>query len=211
MLKNMVRSCGTARFYYCFSFDTPTGQGYYAALMFETRLPVHIDPFRMAETRRLLQGDIALAEMTRLSESLLDTQGSVSVSLEFGIDNEGIRFIHGRVRAEVSLECQRCLEALRYPIDSEFRLGLVRSMAEAENLPSQYEPLTVEDEPLFLRDIIEDELLLALPVVPMHTPDECGVDINSALQNEQEDDVTGAAATDNPFAVLADLKKDRKL
>ncbi len=180
--------------------------------MFDTRLPVHIDPIRMAETRRLLQGTIALAEMTRLGSSLLNTQGDVSVSLEFGIDSEGIRFIRGRVRTEVSLECQRCLEELRYPIDSEFALGLVRSTVEAENLPSHYEPLQVDGEPLFLRDIIEDELLLAMPIVAMHAPEVCGVEVNPALRSDaQKDEDTGAVAADNPFAVLADLKKDRKL
>jgi len=204
---------GTARFYYCFSFDSPAGRGYYAALMFDTRLPVHIDPLRMAESRRLLEGSIALAEMVRLGESLQDTQGEVSISLEFGIDNEGIRFIHGHVQAEVSLICQRCLETMRYPLDSEFMLGLVRSTTEAENLPSHYEPLLVDDEPLFLRDIIEDELLLALPIVAMHAPEECSAELNSAPQSEQaqEDEDTGTTAGDNPFAVLADLKKDRKL
>jgi uncharacterized protein len=181
--------------------------------MFDARLPVHIDPFRMAETRRLLQGNIALAEMARLGESLQDSDGEVSISLEFGIDNEGIRFIRGQIQAEVSLVCQRCLETMRYPIDSEFMLGLVRSSTEAENLPSQYEPLMVEDEPLFLRDIIEDELLLALPIVAMHAPEVCGAELNPVPQSEeaQEDKDTGAAAGDNPFAVLADLKNDRKL
>lgn len=206
--------CGTARFYYCFSFDSPAGQGYYAALMFDTRLPVHIDPFRMAETRRLLEGKYALNDMTRLGESLQDTEGEVSVSLEFGIDNEGIRFIRGRVQAEVSLICQRCLEVMRYPIDSEFVLGLVRSMAEAEALPSHYEPLVVDDEPQYLRDIIEDELLLALPIVAMHEQDACRAELNlgTTKQSEkaQEEKDTGAVASDSPFAVLADLKKDRK-
>jgi len=181
--------------------------------MSNARLPVHIDPFRMAETRRLLQGQIALADMARLGESLQNTTGEVSVSLEFGIDNEGIRFIHGHIQAEVGLVCQRCLELMRYPIDSEFMLGLVRSTSEAEALPSHYEPLLVDDEPLFLRDIIEDELLLALPIVAMHAPEECSVELNPTPQAEQaqEENDTGAAAGENPFAALADLKIDRKL
>jgi uncharacterized protein len=179
--------------------------------MFSERLPVHIDPFRMAETRRLLEGTIALAEMARLGESLQDTAGEVSVSLEFGIDNEGIRFIRGRIQAEVSLECQRCLETMRYPIDSEFMLGLVRSSTEAETLPSHYEPLLVEDGPLFLRDIIEDELLLALPIVAMHAPEACGVELNAMPQPDEAQEDDGEAAGDNPFAALADLKIDRKL
>jgi uncharacterized protein len=176
--------------------------------MFSERLPVHIDPIRMADTRRLLEGRIALAEMARLGESLQDSAGEVAVSLEFGTDKEGIRFMRGRIRAEVSLECQRCLETMRFPIDSEFALALVRSTVEAEALPSHYEPLLVEGEPLFLRDIIEDELLLALPIVPMHAPDECSINTSSSIAADGIRKDTGATEKENPFAVLADLKKD---
>jgi uncharacterized protein len=176
--------------------------------MFNERLPVHIDPIRLAETRRLLEGRIPLAEMTRLGESLQDSDGEVTVSLEFGTDNEGIRFMRGRIQAEVSLECQRCLETMRYPIDSEFALALVRSTVEAEALPSHYEPLLVEGEPLFLRDIIEDELLLALPIVAMHAPEQCSVSTGTAEEADDRRKDTGATEKDNPFAVLADLKKD---
>ena len=176
--------------------------------MFNERLPVHIDPIRMAETRRLLQGRIALAEMARLGELLQDSDGEVTVSLEFGTDNEGIRFMRGRIQAEVSLQCQRCLETMRYPIDSEFSLALVRNTVEAEALPSHYEPLLVEGEPLFLRDIIEDELLLALPIVAMHAPEECSINISSDQGAGEAHKDTGATEKESPFAVLADLKKD---
>ncbi len=177
--------------------------------MFNERLPVHIDPIRMAETRRLLQGQLALAEMERLGGALLNNDGEVAVSLEFGTDSEGIRYMRGRIQAEVSLECQRCLEPMRYPIDSEFALAMVRSAPEAEALPSHYEPLLVEDEPLFLRDIIEDELLLALPIVPMHASEECRVDTSLGGAGETHSDKD--AEKGNPFSVLANLKTDGKL
>lgn len=178
--------------------------------MFNERLPVHIDPIRMAESRRLLQGHLALVEMTRLGEALEDTDGEVAVSLEFGTDNEGIRYMRGRIQAEVSLECQRCLESMRYPIDSEFALALVHSAAEAEALPSHYEPLLVEGEPLFLRDIIEDELILALPIVAVHAPEECRLDSSLGQKAGEPHNDTGTTEKDNPFSVLADLKTDRK-
>lgn len=180
--------------------------------MFNERLPVHIDPIRMAESRRLLRGRLALAEMSRLGEALQDTEGEVTVSLEFGTDNEGIRFMRGRIQAEVGLECQRCLETMRYPINSEFALAMVRSETEAEALPSHYEPLLVEGDPLFLRDIIEDELLLALPIVAMHAPEECSVDTSPGrAAGETHKDTGVATVKENPFSVLADLKTDGKL
>lgn len=195
-----------------FFFDSMSSRGYYCALMFDERLPVHIDPLRMAETRRLLQGHVDLAEMARLGDALLGNDGSVAVSLEFGIDEEGIRFMRGHLRTDVTLECQRCLEAMQYAIDSTFALAMVRSAAEAEALPSHYEPLQLDGQPLFLRDVIEDELLLALPIVPRHAREECGVTLNDAdapADSERED--TGRDEKDNPFSVLAGLKTDRKL
>jgi uncharacterized protein len=170
------------------------------------RLPVHIDPIRMADTRRLLQGEVALAEMPRLVDALQDGDGNVSVSLEFGIDEEGIRVMRGRVQAEVTLVCQRCLEAMRHQVDNQFALGLVRSETEAEELPSHYEPLLLDGKPLFLRDVIEDEMLLALPIVPRHPPQECGAKMESGKAETEQD----GGQRDNPFASLAELKTDRK-
>ncbi|MGM0592984.1 MAG: YceD family protein [Pseudomonadota bacterium] len=180
--------------------------------MSNERLPVHIDPLRMAETRRLLQGRFALAEMARLGESLLSSDGDVAVSLEFGIDEEGIRYLRGTLQTVLPLECQRCLEKLNQVIDTAFALALVQSTTEAEALPSHYEPLQVDNQPLFLRDVIEDELLLALPIVAKHTKEQCRVDLDEveqepAADNEATD--TGEEEKANPFSVLAGLKTDQ--
>jgi uncharacterized protein len=178
--------------------------------MFDERLPVHVDLLRMAETGRLLEGRYAISEMDRLHDSLLDNSGEVTVSLEFGIDAEGIRYMKGRLQTELTLECQRCLQAMQAPIDAEFALGLVRSNDAAELLPSHYEPLLVESDSLFLRDIIEDELLLALPLVAMHEAKQC-IDVNALADSadEREVDDSGESKKDNPFAALAALKSNR--
>ena len=173
--------------------------------MFDERLPVHIDPLRMAEAGRLLEGGYSLEEMDRLQDSLLESGGEVAVSLEFGIDAEGIRYMKGRLQTELTLECQRCLQAMQAPIDAEFALGLVRSNEAAERLPSHYEPLLVDSDSLFLRDVIEDELLLALPLVAMHEESQC-IDVNRLADAERKDDEHSEEKKANPFAALAALK-----
>lgn len=176
--------------------------------MFDERLPVHIDPLKMAETGRLLQGRYSLEEMDRMHDALRDHNGVVSVSLEFGIDAEGIRYMKGRLQTELTLECQRCLQTMHEPVDAAFALGLVRGDEAAERLPSHYEPLQVEGDALFLRDIIEDELLLALPLVAMH--EQC-IDVNQHVtddaQNESNEEC-GECVKANPFAALAALKSN---
>ena len=176
--------------------------------MFDERLPVHIDPLRMAEAGRLLEGSYSVAEMERLQDLLFDSSGKVAVSLEFGIDAEGIRYMKGRLQAELTLECQRCLQAMQAPIDTTFALGLVRGNEAAELLPSHYEPLLVESDTLFLRDIIEDELLLALPLVAKHEDSQC-IEVNRQVtEDKRNEDDRGKAEKENPFSVLASLKSN---
>jgi len=177
--------------------------------MFDERLPVHIDPLRMADAGRLFEGSYSLAELDRMHDLLLESSGKVVVSLEFGRDAEGIRYMKGRLQSELTLQCQRCLQAMRYPIDANFALGLVRSNDAAQLLPSHYEPLLVESDALFLRDIIEDELLLALPLVARHEESQC-IDVNrhAGDATQRNDNEHGKSEKANPFAALAGLKSN---
>lgn len=172
--------------------------------MSKERLPVQLDPVRLAETGRLLEGTLPLSSMKRLGEMLLDQEGEVDVRLEFGIDQEGAYCVTGRIACRVMLECQRCLKAMEFEIDSDIALGIVDSQEAAELLPSHYEPLVVEDGPLFTRDLVEDELLLSLPLVPMHPEEECSVGREQLVSETQ--DSNEEVERENPFSALADLK-----
>ena len=172
--------------------------------MSKERLPVQLDPFRFAETGRLLEGILPLSAMKRLGDMLLDSDGDVDVRLEFGIDREGIHYITGRIQCQVMLACQRCLKAVAFEIDSEIALGIIDSHEAAELLPPHYEPLVIEDGPLFTRDLVEDELLLSLPLVPMHPENECAVG-KEGLESEMHDS-NSEVGRENPFSALAGLK-----
>lgn len=178
--------------------------------MFSERLPTHIDVLRMVEGRRVLHGSILLAEMDRLQESVALAAGEVAITLEFGVDVEGIRYLRGELHAEVELVCQRCLGNMPFPIDNHFALALVRDMAEAENLPSHYDPLLLDGNPLFLRDMIEDELLLTLPIVARHPRGICKLADVDDGQGDNEHTDPDSTEKPNPFSVLANLKIDGK-
>jgi uncharacterized protein len=170
------------------------------------RLPVRIDPLRLAETGQLLSGTLALADMKRLAASLASSEGEVEVELEFGKDVSGVPYMKGHLKTELRLVCQRCLEPLEYPVNSDFLLGIVSSEAECELLPADYEPLELREEAMSLSDIIEDELLLSLPIVAMHPQSECHPRGGSDA-DEQNGATNETGEKLNPFAVLADLKK----
>ncbi|MDS4071283.1 MAG: hypothetical protein RKO24_16850, partial [Candidatus Competibacter sp.] len=97
-------------------------------------LPERVNPWQLAVESGRLDGELALAELPRLAALLEHADGMVNVALEAGIDGDGLRFIRGRLQAEVELVCQRCLGSLRLPIVATVSLGLARGEAEFDRL-----------------------------------------------------------------------------
>lgn len=189
-------------------FDTLGGHRYNSPLMSgQQRLPVEVDPFRMAEQGRQFKGLVKIGSLKRLVPLLESADGQFEVELAFDVDEIGIKYVCGTLQAVLEMKCQRCLELMQLPLNSEFQLALVESEVEAEQLPETYEPLVVDASPIHLLDMLEDEILLSLPQIPMHSESECSIqpkEMNKELA-EQPDRETGNT---NPFAVLGKLKKD---
>jgi uncharacterized protein len=167
-------------------------------------LPELIDPLALAEKGRQFKGVLPLSQMTRLQDLLMDGLGEVSVSLKFGKDGK-LAVVTGVVAAELELQCQCCLGAIPWKVDCRVNLGLVKSLAEADLLPESYEPLLLEGEGMMpLADIVQEELLLALPVIPQHDACELAA---QAQTNEKKEPPRQLPERPNPFAVLAKLKQ----
>ncbi len=164
-------------------------------------VPDVLDAWRMVAARREFEGRIPLAAMTRLRSSLYDTEGEVRFRLEFGIDALRVPFVELAIDAELPLECQSSLERFLLPIRISQRLGLIRDEADEAALPEEYEALLVDaDAMLRPAELVEDELILALPVVAV-APDAEVVERDFAPTIEE-------TASANPFAALVGLKKD---
>ncbi|QQS55063.1 MAG: DUF177 domain-containing protein [Candidatus Competibacteraceae bacterium] len=131
-------------------------------------LPDRIDPWQLAAGSGRLDGELKLAALPRLAALLEHADGTVNVALAAGIDEQGLRFVEGSLQTEVELICQRCLGPLRLPLKVAVSLALVRAEADAARLPEQREPLLAAGADLAVADLVEDELLLALPQIPRH-------------------------------------------
>jgi uncharacterized protein len=155
----------------------------------------------MVQARRSFQGTLPLASLGRLRESLASADGVAVYDLEFGRDEFGIDYLAVHVETELPLTCQRTLEVYRHPVRLDQRLGLIKDEREEAALPAGYEPLLITDGHLNLADVIEDELILALPVVPLKP--------GTPLDWQDAPDASEAADEEppNPFAALARLKK----
>jgi uncharacterized protein len=169
-------------------------------LMQTPSLPSRIDPWRLTAEGGRLEGSLALAALPRLVAELDRTDGVVSVALVAGVDRQGVRFIGGAVRTEVELVCQRCLGPLRLALDVTVGLGLVHDEAEVDRLPEEYEPLLVPEGIIHVADLVEDELLLALPRIPRHD------DVRDCEANGYR--APDRVEQDQPFASLASLLRD---
>lgn len=143
--------------------------------------------------------------MSRLNALLAAPADDVEVELEFARDEQRIPMMRGHYRVEATLICQRCLEPVLIPLDSRCEVGFVDSDEAARTLPRQYEPVILDDESLDLISLIEDELLLALPAVPMHPKGTCQHPPGFQSDAEQPEE---EASKPNPFSVLAKLKRD---
>jgi len=174
-------------------------------LMQTPPLPEKFNPWRIAAENGSLNGTLALAALPRLAVALDRAEGRVAVALITGIDGQGIRFIKGNLSTTVELTCQRCLGLLRQPLEVPVSLGLVRDEAEIDRLPDEYEPLLIaEGGSAAVADLVEDELLLALPQIPRHDDvRECAAD------NEVRPGEPGPERR-QPFAALASLLQDSK-
>lgn len=172
-------------------------------------LPDRVDIARQVQARRVYEGSLPLAAMGRLGESLASTEGSARYTVEFDKDGFGISFVALRVEADLPLVCQRTLEIFAYPVSIDERLGVIAQESDEAGLPEGYEPLLAPSGQLVIAEMIEDELILALPVVPLKPgeplewKDPTAPDARKEVPAGDEIELQPA----NPFAVLQGLKK----
>jgi uncharacterized protein len=167
-------------------------------------LPSFVDAWRMVEERRIFEGTLPIAGFARLQGMLADDTGEATYRMEFARSELGGASLLLHVSASLTLTCQRTLESFEFPVDLHARLGLIAHEREESALAPGYEPLLVEDDGhIDPAAVIEDELVLAIPLVPV-APDsewpEEGRGTGPAVMPDDEN-------KPNPFAVLRELKK----
>jgi len=162
-------------------------------------LPAFVDPTVLAEKGVVLQGYISLKKMTRLADSLLNTEGQVYVNWSFSLDDQERVLIQGSVQTKLPMQCQRCLEIMHLALDISVALMSLHPSQTEDNLLPNFEVLNIEHLPILLSALVEDELILALPLVAMH--EHCSPIPYPSLKEESVDEKY------NPFQILSTLKK----
>ena len=132
------------------------------------QLPKIFDPIKLAKLNASMKGQIFLRDLSRLQELSDQSDQVAKIDLQFGQDAGRTYFIKGEINTAINLVCQHCNKPMAYELHAEFALSPVVSDERAKNLPECYEPVTMENESVSAIDMIEDEILLALPMVPKH-------------------------------------------
>ncbi|WP_313209779.1 YceD family protein [Stutzerimonas nitrititolerans] len=172
--------------------------------MLKGPIPPHVDPRKLADRVAALEGELQLSELKRLVDPLEDDKGVVRARFDFGRDEQHTVVIRSELDVEVTMICQRCLEPVVLPIHSECVYAVVNEGANSQHLPKGYDVLEVGEDPLDLLALVEEELLLALPIVPLHDPEICQPPAGPDEPEPSENEVSRS----NPFSVLAQLKRD---
>ena len=152
-----------------------------------------------------------VAGLTRFAAGLASSAGQVEARFSFHEVQE-FPALEGAVATQVQAICQRCLEAFSLRLEVELKLAFVQDEEDEAKLPADYEAVVVDDSRIALRELVEDELLLSLPLVPAHPVGDSACRPAVKVLSEAEAEGLVAApempdVTAQPFAALKDLLK----
>jgi len=146
-----------------------------------------------------LTGSVPVSALQRIREVLHNDEGNINFQFHFGKDEQGVVFLSGEFNVELKVNCQRCLQPMNLPLHGKISLGIV-NRNEPDNFSGRYEPLTLNDNEISLETLLEEEVLLALPIAPVHERKNCkGSRLVDEFTPEHE----------SPFAALKSFNQNK--
>ena len=158
-----------------------------------------LDVERLADGEADVDFAVPLAELSGLRVLRAGLGGGVQGRAHFARE-EGVPVADLDFRGTVSLQCQRCLQPIERPLEAESHIAFVAAEAAAGGVPLEREPVLAPGGRISIAELLTEELLLLLPIVPLHAERERCV-------SERETERAPHGETQRPFANLADLLK----
>jgi uncharacterized protein len=170
----------------------------------KTLAHVGLDVDRLSEAEADIDFAVSLAELPRLRAQLANVAGEVQGRVHFR-RVAGIAVADLTLNGTALLVCQRCLGALEVAVQADTSVGLIAAEADMNRVPEEFEPVLAPDGRISVGDLVEEELLLTLPIVPLHSEGSVicvAADTSPLATNGREED-----KTQRPFEQLAELLK----
>ncbi len=140
----------------------------------------------LGERQTVLRGEIELKRFNRFADMLESDAGAVAAALRFRRDPGGWLVVELEYETTVQLKCQRCLTTLEHRASDKVVMALLESASLEQLVPEGYEPVVMEEDRLMPAMLIEDELIISLPLVPRHErPEECAAPSVGVVREER--------------------------
>jgi len=161
----------------------------------------------LAGTETAVDFSIPLAELPRVSHELTAPDGEARGRVRFS-RQLGQAVADLEVSAQPEVVCQRCMQPMRWPVEVKSRIALVTDYAAADRVPEGLEVFLVEADSVSVRDLVDEEVMLALPIVPRHEDgSECAGRGMQLPGHGVEPDEPVDTQVQKPFAQLGELLK----
>jgi uncharacterized protein len=158
-------------------------------------------------TETAIDFEIPIAELPRVSHELIGKDGEARGHVRFS-RLMGHAVADLEVHAAPEVVCQRCMQSMRWPVDVNSRIALVSDYDAANRVPDGMEVFLVEADSVSVRDLVDEEVMLALPHVPRHEEgSECAGRAVELPGQEADAEDAAAAQVQKPFAQLGELLK----
>jgi uncharacterized protein len=161
----------------------------------------------LVSTETAIDFKIPFVELPRVSHELIGKDGEASGRVRFS-RHLGHAVADLDVSAAPEVVCQRCMQPMRWPVSVKSRIALVSDYDAADRVPDGMEVFLVEADSVSVRDLVDEEVMLALPHVPRHDEEsECAggkIELPGQEANAAE---AAAAQVQKPFAQLGELLK----
>lgn len=167
--------------------------------------PSKVDVALFAKRGRQLRAPMDVASLPRLTGLLADESGEVLLDLQFEQDRGRRPVIRGTISATVNVTCQRCLEPMALLLEPQVYVAMIESEDQANTLPEELDPLLCPGGEVALVEFVQDELILALPVIARHEGDVSCRPLTADAPGG--DGVAQVEVKDNPFSVLETLRE----
>jgi uncharacterized protein len=165
--------------------------------------PLDVDRLSRGETE--IDFDVPLAELPRLRSRIPGIGGSVRGAARLE-RRSGFAVAELSLAGKATLQCQRCMQPMELALDSTTQVALIVAEADAAEVPEDLEPVLAREGRISAGELVEEELLLALPIVPLHEElSECDVPASAPLVA----DGAPEHVTQRPFEGLAELLRHK--
>ena len=158
-------------------------------------------------TEAVVDFTIPLVELPRVSHELVSAEGEAKGQVRYS-RQVGQAVADLEVGAQPEVVCQRCMQPMRWPVRVKSRIALVSDYNAADRVPEEMEVFLVEADSVSVRDLVDEEILLALPHVARHEEgSECAGSSMQLPGQEAETEVDSDPQVQKPFAQLGELLK----